>query len=172
MYKTWTAPIGGNENLPLNCLDWYEAFAFCAWDGGRLPTEAEWNYAAAGGNEQREYPWSNPPSATTIDSTYAIYNNAPISVVGSKSAMGDGKWGQADLAGGVTEWNLDFYVSPYSVSQCDNCAILAKDVNASFRVIRGGSWLDDASTLLSSVRSFNGPANRNVTLGARCARSL
>ena len=59
-YHTWTdSPPDagvGNEDLPLNCLDWYTAEAFCIWDGGRLPTEAEWNYAATGGNQQREYP--------------------------------------------------------------------------------------------------------------------
>jgi len=47
-YQTWTDTAGSNESKPVNCLDWYTAFAFCAWDGGRLATEAEWNYAASG----------------------------------------------------------------------------------------------------------------------------
>ncbi len=59
--RTWTEEAGAQEHLPMNCVSWYVAFAFCAWDGGRFPTEAEWNYAAAGGDEQRQYPWSNPP---------------------------------------------------------------------------------------------------------------
>ncbi len=48
---------GSNENQPINCVTWYEAFAFCISDGGYLPTAAEWNYAAAGGSDQRAYPF-------------------------------------------------------------------------------------------------------------------
>ena len=55
---TWTATAGANEELPITCLDWYTLFAFCAWDGGRLPTDAEWLYAAQGGEEQRWYAWA------------------------------------------------------------------------------------------------------------------
>jgi sulfatase modifying factor 1 len=69
-------PTGPNESRPVNCLTWYEAIAFCAWDGGSLPTEAEWNAAAAGGHEQRAYPWSVPPdSVLTLDSAYASYSD-------------------------------------------------------------------------------------------------
>ncbi|HEY8039603.1 MAG TPA: SUMF1/EgtB/PvdO family nonheme iron enzyme, partial [Polyangiaceae bacterium] len=66
-YQTWTSDAGGNEQRPINCVEWQEAYAFCIWDGGFLPTEAEINYAAAGGNEQRVYPWSTPPTDETID---------------------------------------------------------------------------------------------------------
>src|SRR5439155_17977855 len=57
---TWTDAPADNEDRPLDCISWYEAFAFCIWDGGYLPSDAEWNYAAAGGAEQRAYPWSIP----------------------------------------------------------------------------------------------------------------
>jgi formylglycine-generating enzyme len=67
---TWTATAGANELRPITNVTWFEAFAFCAWDGGRLPTNAEWNYAAAGGSEQRLYPWS----ATTITDANASYD--------------------------------------------------------------------------------------------------
>lgn len=177
--QTWTDVAGVNEGLPINCLSWFEAFAFCAWDGGRLPTEAEWNYAAAGGSEQREYPWSNPPSSITIDGTYAVYDClgdgsaagncvfADILKVGAKSQKGDGKWSQADLGGSMWEWNVDCYQSSYA-NPCNNCADVGQ---APDRVIRGGSWLFGASNLRSSYRFFFPPTYRNDRGGARCART-
>ncbi len=71
---TWTPSPGANERHPVNCVTWYEAYAFCAWDGGFLPSEAEWNYASAGGSEQRVYPWSSPPTSTDIDCSYANFS--------------------------------------------------------------------------------------------------
>jgi|HubBroStandDraft_1064217.scaffolds.fasta_scaffold03747_8 sulfatase modifying factor 1 len=69
---TWT-PSVGQESLPINCVNWYEAYAFCIWDGGFLPSEAEWEYAAAGGSQQREYPWGSAAPGTA--NQYAIYGN-------------------------------------------------------------------------------------------------
>ena len=67
-YQTWTDTVGANETYPINCVSWYESFAFCLWDGGRLPTEAEWENASAGGAENRLYPWGQQaPSASTAN---------------------------------------------------------------------------------------------------------
>jgi sulfatase modifying factor 1 len=175
--QTWTDAVGANENKPMNCVTWYEAMAFCIWDGGHLPTEAEWNFAAAGGGEARAYPWSSPPGSTTIDCSYANYNiNSPAGTycvngggtnrVGSESPKGDGKWGQADLAGNVFEWVLDWYASPYP-NPCSNCANLTP---ASERVIRGASW-NIVSYVRAAYRAYTAPTFRGIDLGVRCARA-
>ena len=154
-------------------MTWFEAFAFCVWDGGFLPTEAEWNNAAAGGNEQRAYPWSSPPSSLTIDCAHANYNaclNNPtgaVNRVGSESPLGDGKWGQADLAGNVYEFLLDWYLASYPLP-CDNCSELA---TASARVIRGGDFFGTATATRGADRSNQGPASRSGSVGVRCARA-
>jgi formylglycine-generating enzyme required for sulfatase activity len=177
---TWTDTAGSNESNPISCIDWYAAFAFCAWDGGRLPTEAEWNYAASGGSEQRYYPWSSPPASTTIDASYAVYcddadfiaGSCVVQNVGSKSPKGDGKWGQADLGGNVLEWTLDYFFG-YQVP-CDNCADLNNVIilgNSRRRVIRGGSCTEVASALQSATRNdvFLGVPTTTDS-GVRCVR--
>ena len=75
-YQTWHDSPSGTEQHPMNCVTWYEAFAFCAWDGGRLPTEAEWEKAAAGGDENRLFPWGMAEADITRASYGCLYDGA------------------------------------------------------------------------------------------------
>jgi sulfatase modifying factor 1 len=163
-YQTWT---NGNDNLPMNCINWYMAEAFCIWDGGRLPTDAEWNYAAAGGAEQRHYPWSMSPfSSETIDKTYAVYSAVFPASVGSRSPKGDGKFGQADMAGNLSELVQDYYFT--YPSTCVDCATLSPVTTG---IARGGNFDSTAADVLTSAYFTDGRTTRDFTIGARCARS-
>src|SRR5262249_48784647 len=172
--RSWTATPGANEALAMNCITWYEAFAFCTGDGVFLPTEAEWNYAAAGGGEQRAFPWSSPPSSVTIDCSNANYTFTTIPCaspqlvnrVGSESPRGDGKWGQADLAGNVWEWTLDGY-NNYP-RPCQDCAELA---TTSYRAVRGGAYIDLASSVRGAMRLMGQSDFHYGGYGVRCARA-
>jgi len=175
-YQTWTDEPGDGEHKPINCVDWYVAFAFCAWDGGRLPTLAEWNYAAARGSEATNYPWGS----AAPDDDHAVYcadyspvdqgcpaaTLADISDVGSKSPAGDGKWGQADLAGNLREWTLD-YLDEYP-DKCVDCANLTDGMLG--REARGGDWNNDAESLNSFYRIAYDATNFASWIGFRCAR--
>lgn len=168
----WTDAPGTNEVRAMNCITWYEAAAFCAWDGGFLPTEAEWNYAAVGGAEQRAFPWSSPASSLALDCSYAHYSSSctaspgTSSRVGRTSPKGDGKHGHSDLAGNVWEWTLDTYHTPY-ISPCIDCADLA----AGNRVIRGGGLVESSIQFLRGAnRTFAQATTRYLDLGVRCAR--
>jgi len=172
---TWTSSPGANEELPINCIEWQEAYAMCIWDGGFLPSEAEWNYAAAGGSDQRVYPWSTPAMSTTIDCSYANFDPGPacsspygLEAVGSESPKGDGKYGQADAVGNLWEWQLDFFATPYAVSACNDCADLT---SGGIRVIRGGTFADDASFMATSYRHNYSQTGHNPLFGVRCARA-
>lgn len=179
--QTWTESENANHTLPINCVNWYQALAFCVWDGGRLPTEAEWEYAAAGGSEQRAYPWGElAPGKNAELSAYRRYFNpdptAPemsdIPAVGSIPA-GNGKLGQADLAGSMWEWVFDWKM-PYQVP-CVDCFTNTNEMgttsgNKTYRSVRGGSWNGEATFLKTSFRNGFSPDYHYSDFGVRCAR--
>jgi formylglycine-generating enzyme len=151
---------------PVRCVSWYLAQAFCIWDGARLPTEAEWNAAAAGGEQQRVYPWSVPASSAAIDGSHLVYATTAPATPGSRPP-GEGRFGHADLSGNVAEWVFDNHASPYLSDTCVDCA---NHTAAPFRSLRGGGYLEAAGTVLSSYRSALDPAAFRAFVGFRCAR--
>jgi formylglycine-generating enzyme len=172
-YQTWKDAADTNEAYPINCVTWFEAFAFCIWDGGRLPTEAEWEYAAAGGTLNRLYPWGNAapdPSRANFNGS----NVSPFVVVGSKSsANGTGAFGQEDLAGSMWEWVFDWYSDSYygttgRAAVCSNCANTTAN---SYRGVRGGGWFSETRNLRAAYRNDNDARNRDLVVGFRCARN-
>jgi formylglycine-generating enzyme len=177
--STWTSKAGASDKMPMNCINWFEAYAFCIWDGGFLASEAEYVYAAAGGSEQRLFPWG--PTEPGKDNQRAIWgcyypdgsgtcdgttrNIAPVGT----AKLGAGKWGQLDLVGNMIEWYLDYYAASYA-TPCTDCADL---YNGSGRAPRDGYFGATDQTLLQSSYRNNGfyPANRFYSYGFRCART-
>jgi sulfatase modifying factor 1 len=169
--SSWTSAPGENENLPIECVNWWEAYAFCIWDGGFLPSEAEWEYAAAGGNQQRAYPWGSAAPGFGGDFSGLL-------PVGTAPA-GAGLWGQLDLAGEVWQWVLDTYTG-YS-NPCVDCANVS--ISSSNQVYRGGG-ASNCDTIWPGVAvpsfrcDYGGPppfgtirANNYGLVGVRCAQS-
>lgn len=184
LFDAWTSAPAGNERLPINCLTWYTAYAFCIWDGGFLPSRAEWEYAAAGGSEERQYPWGSTPPGTS--SQYAIYNCfyqpnpdggsrcwgiANIAQVGT-ATLGGGKWGHLDLAGEIDEWLLDWetdYVDP-----CVDCTLTTvPNVADQMRWQGGIGWYGNHATsdFEPPQLAADIPASGSLIEGVRCARS-
>jgi sulfatase modifying factor 1 len=175
--STWTSMAGSNEKLPINCVSWYEAYAFCIWDGAFLPSVTEWDYAAAGGANQREFAWGN--DAVNGTAYYAIYNDyypgraggniclgvGNIAPVGS-APPGAGVWGQLDLTGNVYEWTLDSAPAPYPLP-CVDCAVTSGGVQ---RGLRGGGFDSNDGQLFNSFVTIITPDRNGGDVGVRCAR--
>jgi formylglycine-generating enzyme len=177
---TWTSDPGTHECLPMNQVTWYVAFAFCVWDGGRLPTEAEWEYAAAGGDEERLFPWgTHPPDHqhavfgcdTSGTSTCSIGDIPPV---GSDPA-GIGRYGHADLAGSLEEFVRDdysesWYADTYYSSGKD-IVDLYDDAIATSAPTRGGNFISEGDELRGVRRLDSDRTATLVELGFRCARN-
>jgi len=175
---TWTDTPGSYENLPINCVTWYEAYAFCIWDGGFLPSDAELEYAAAGGSLQNSSPWGSNRDIT--ENQYAIigslYQGNPtfLAPVGTAS-LGAGRWGQLDLAGEVTEWDLDWFVLPY-FDPCTDCSIVSMPTSQTCggtceRAVRGVSFGGFVPEPFTIARSNVSAPHRYANDGFRCART-
>jgi formylglycine-generating enzyme required for sulfatase activity len=174
-YATWTSEPGSQEEFPIDCVNWYEAYAFCIWDGGFLPSETEWGYAAAGGAQQREYPWGSTGPGS--DSNYAtqdcLYGGLQGDCTGGSNvepvgtaAKGAGLWGQLDLVGEVYEWTLDAFAA-YADPCVDGANLAATSED---RSIRGPDVRGAPQYLMSSPRYGGAPTER-YAIGFRCART-
>jgi formylglycine-generating enzyme required for sulfatase activity len=170
---TYTETPGANEEKPITCVNWYQAFAFCAWDGGRLPTEAEWEMAASNGSAQSVYPWgdSEPTDALAVFSADGCFQNDTClsgpSAVGSKP-LGANQLGHRDLAGNVREWVLDA-AAPYPTAESKN---YTNNQDLLYRLDRGGSFYDFADDLHAATRGeVNFPVSGLYFHGLRCART-
>jgi formylglycine-generating enzyme required for sulfatase activity len=167
--------VAGRENHPVNDVYWNQADIFCKWKGGRLPSEAEWEYAASNGGKNK-YPWGEETSTCEYgvmaimgeeadgcgeDSTWPVC---------SKTA-GNTSHGLCDMAGNVAEWVQDWYHDDYNGAPTDGSAW--ENPIGSNRVIRGGSLISFAGKgdLRATSRFYHSmPSNWGYSVGFRCAK--
>ncbi len=149
---------------PVVNITWETAQAFCQWNGGRLPTEAEWERAARGELVGALYPWGDE-----IDCNLANYGDCvgDTSPVGSYPPNG---FGLHDMAGNVWEWVADWYSGSYYRNSPDENPPGPAD--GEHRVLRGGTWGEEQSSLRVAHRRYNLPSYPHDFIGFRCASSI
>jgi formylglycine-generating enzyme required for sulfatase activity len=166
--QTWTDAASGNETFPINCVSWYLAYAFCAWDGGRIPTAAEWERTAAGGDENRLYPWGeSDPDATLAN--YLMTDNSTFVDVHAKP-LGAGRWGHQGLAGSVWEWVLDLHDEGWYAGGGNDCVNCANVAGEGARIMKGGDWQYHAVNLRAADLFAGSAASDWLGSGLRCVR--
>jgi formylglycine-generating enzyme required for sulfatase activity len=172
-----TAPPGFSDarfnqpEQPVTSVSWFDAAAYCAWlstrtgQAYRLPTEAEWEYAARGGMEAKLYPWGDAPPH--LQPRYAeLWRTGPEPV----GARAPNAFGLYDLAENVHEWCADWYdAAYYAVAPLHNPPGPSSGVR---RASRGGSWRHQIKIARVAARSSLPPAYQYSDYGFRCARSV
>jgi sulfatase modifying factor 1 len=193
----WRHPHGpsstlqGRENYPVVHVSWDDAMAYAKWAGKRLPTEAEWEFAARGGLTGQPFTWGSEaidhgqPKANTWQGEFPVHDTgwdhfAGLAPVKSFAANG---YGLYDLAGNVWEWCADWYRPDYYQQQINSSAQAPAGPSASYdpdepttakRVVRGGSFLCNASYCASyrvSARMKSSPDTGLENTGFRCVRT-
>lgn len=161
-YQRYTRAAGtGRGDLPAVSVTWQEAAGYCEWAGLRLPTEAEWEFAARGGNVRSRYAGLDA-IAWDVDNS----GNAPQPVAKKKP----NGYGLYDTLGNVWEWTADFYSSSYY--QANSGADPKGPAGGAGHVLRGGAWDMRADGIRVSARAQGAPENHASDVGFRCVGEL
>jgi len=166
--KTQYLPLTGFGSYPINHVSWYGAKAYCETVGGRLPTEAEWEYAARG-DDGRIYPWGNeaPSETRAVFNSENFDNLKPVDAL----PLGQSAFNIFGMAGSVWEWTADWYGEDYYASSPSGNPVGPE--TGLTRVIRGGAWPynNEADRVRAANRSSLTPDFISSTVGFRCALS-
>lgn len=164
----WADRRYNQARQPVVGVDWEEAKRFCEWAGGRLPTEAEWEYACRAGTTTG-FHWGDDEGQAGEHAWFSGNSGGAIHPAGEKRPN---PWGLHDLTGNVWEWTEDDWQGDYEGAPTDGSARTGKDRAGGRRVIRGGSWYSVPADLRSANRGRGTPGDRYGALGFRLAQDL
>ncbi len=171
-FDRWIAP---SPHAPVMHVSWHEAQAWCRWAGRRLPSESEWEMAAACehahngytlAEHKRRYPWGDAPP-TSVTSNLNSTSPGPVDV--AALAQGDSAFGCRQMMGNVWEWTASAFV-PYPGFSPDPYRDYSMPWFGTHKVLRGGSWATPARLLRNTWRNFFVPERNDIFAGFRtCA---
>jgi len=167
MYKNGKyRPKPGLAKHPVLDVNWYGSRAYAKWAGKRLPTEAEWEFAARGGTKSQNYTYSGSSTASDV-AWFDENSNESTHVVGSKKPN---ELGIYDMSGNVFEWCADWYTRDYYLHSAPENP--QGPERGEHRIIRGGSWVEIDSQIHSTLRNYNPATTYNYAVGFRCVLDL